>query len=244
MRKITVVFGLFLATICVQAQSFKLYEVVDYAQGDEIADGAELVHTCHVSGTLVAGDIAAILENTSNEGKTVVCERHIIRLVEGAETEFCWGACTGPETSIMEMPVDAMTQTNPIDFITHYSAPCIADSSIVRYVFYDKADRNDSISLVFKYVTPSDLRISDYGSSISLSVYPNPTVDYLYLEMNDLQPTQAAITIYDGLGRMVKTQMLTSNSTKIDVTNLEQGIYYLQIGNDNKTVGLRRVVKE
>ena len=247
MKKI-VVFIVFSVSVCAYTQSFKLYELVGIEAGDEIADESVLEQICREDkeGEVwsVVGEFYAILENTSNRGITVVCKREIIRLAEEAETYFCWSACNGSDVSIDEKLVAANTQTGPFDFSTHYTAPFRVDSSIIRYVFYDKNNMDDCISVVFKHITAPDLRIHTYMESISLTVYPNPATDYLTVEVNDLSLKQTSAVLYDAIGRKVKTQSLPSPSTTVDVTNLEQGIYYLQIVNDNQTLGFRKFVKE
>ena len=248
MKKI-VVSILFLASVCAYAQSFKLYEVVNFAEGDEILNGTFLPTTCKsevVDGILhVLGETYAVLENTSDMEKIVVCKREIIEMVdEAAETYFCWSTCNASNVWMDEKPVNANTKTGVIDFSTHYTAPPTVGSSIVRYTFYDKYNAEDSISVVYEYITPPDVRISTYNADFSLSAHPNPAVDYLTVEMNDLSLQQAVVTVYDAIGREVKTQLMSSNATKIDVTDLEQGIYYLRIVNNNNTIGVRKFVKQ
>ena len=247
MKKI-VFLVLFLAWVCVHAQSFSLYEVINYEEGDEIVNEAILSYTCvegEEDGNLHAkAETYVILENTSDEDKVVVCKREILQWVDDAETYFCWGTCNGSQVSIDERTVDANTKTGVVDFSTHYTAPLVEGTSIVRYVFYDKENPEDSISVVFEYITPYGLRTPIYVGAMALSVYPNPTVDYLTIEAGNLQLKQASIILYDAVGRKLKTQLLTSHSTKMDVNSLEQGIYYLQIINDNITIGFRKFIKE
>ena len=250
---------MFLVSVGVYAQSIKLYETEDYKKGREIADGDTLTDTCEdqrdSDGNLIAsGETAAILENTSDEDKMVVCEREIVRMAADAETYFCWGNCYGPENSVIEYPLEAKTETGPLGFTTHYTASSKVDTAIVRYLFYSKSyetDLNgdsivvygDSISLVYQYITPENLRCFCVYL-VPLSVFPNPAADYLIVEMEDLQLIQAEITLYDVVGRVVKTQSATSYSTKMDVNGLEQGTYFLHIASGNKTIGVRKFVKE
>ena len=248
MKKITLSI-LFLASVCAYAQSFKLYEVVNFQEGGEIANGATLTYVCEAEtrdGILCASkEVSIIFENTLNEDKLIFCEREIIQMVGNAYTDFCWGTCNPSSISIDEKVITANTKTEIFDgFIAHYGAPAVVGTSLVRYTFYDSAHLESAVSVVLEYITPPDLRIPAYNETVSLSAYPNPAVDYLTVETSDLPLKQASVTLYDAIGRRIKTHPVTSYSTKIDVENLEQGIYYLQFVNDNRTVNVRKFVKE
>ncbi len=56
----------------------------------------------------------------------------------------------------------------------------------------------------------------------SILIYPNPTRDVLMIEGVDSQ----TLRVYDLQGRLIKTE----NSTQVDVSNLAEGTYLLQIG--------------
>ena len=251
MKKVTLSILCFVS-VCVSAQSFKLYEVVGGEEKGEILNKTTLSDTCiaqEIEGVLCAfSERYVVFENTSDEEKVVVCQREIIHLVDNnnVSTSFCWGVCNDPDVSVSEKKVDAHTKTEVFGgFSAEYSAPStVAGTSIIRYTFIDKDNAMDSISFDFEYVTIPNLHTWESVGNISLSVYPNPTADCLTVEMSDLQLKPAFVVVYDAIGKMVKTQSLTSHSTKVDVSNLEQGIYYLQIGSDSKRIGVYKFVKE
>jgi hypothetical protein len=56
----------------------------------------------------------------------------------------------------------------------------------------------------------------------SILIYPNPTRDVLMIEGVDSQ----TLRVYDLQGRLIKKE----NSTQVDVSNLAEGTYLLQIG--------------
>lgn len=75
------------------------------------------------------------------------------------------------------------------------------------------------------YRLPTVVSVSKYDLS-SLSVYPNPAHDQLYL--NGLSNTHASVSIYDQLGKLI---LKTSYSTNrpIDVERLHNGVYHIVI---------------
>jgi len=61
----------------------------------------------------------------------------------------------------------------------------------------------------------------------SISVFPNPVQETL--TVNGVKK-DAVINVYSMSGALLKTVTAQENSTKVDVSSLQQGIYLLQIG--------------
>ena len=230
MKKVTV-FVLCWMMVCANAQSFKLYEVVNGAEADEIQNGTTLIDTCEEYASQIIGELGAVVENASSESKMVVCEREIIHLEEGAMTEFCWNSCWGMEVFIDSMRMEANAKTAVGEFATHYTAPAVAGSSIVRYVFYDRENRDDSVSVIFEYFAPEGTSVPAYTLSASLSVFPNPTREQLRIFNYELRES-TTVEIYNVMGqKILSIESLQSTETTTDVSTLASGMYFLKIGN-------------
>jgi len=65
-------------------------------------------------------------------------------------------------------------------------------------------------------------------TSDQVSVYPNPAVDEIYLDLGTIE-SAVDLTIFDGLGRQVFHQAMTPFQSNIDISNLEKGTYFLQV---------------
>ena len=67
--------------------------------------------------------------------------------------------------------------------------------------------------------------IADLRNESEISIYPNPTTDFVYIETLNLgiQP----LVFYNIEGKIALNQKITSEKTKIDVTHLPKGIYYI-----------------
>lgn len=63
------------------------------------------------------------------------------------------------------------------------------------------------------------------------NIYPNPTTGILYLD----KYIGKSITIYDNLGRIIKQFYNFKNKT-IDISEFDNGIYFIETENDNKTI--------
>ena len=76
----------------------------------------------------------------------------------------------------------------------------------------------------------------DDQNQLDISIYPNPTSDIVYIEGNY---TQLKVDVYDILGKQV---MKESISNSIDISQLEKGIYILQLS-DGVKLSTRKIIK-
>ena len=73
--------------------------------------------------------------------------------------------------------------------------------------------------------------------------YPNPAKDYLYIELSPDVKCQS-VEIYDLEGRLVETFFETSPETTINISNLETGVYIMNIKMENGKEYSEKIVKE
>ena len=62
-----------------------------------------------------------------------------------------------------------------------------------------------------------------------LEVYPNPAIDFIRLK--NIQDGNYLVNIYSITGSKIKSQMITSNETEINISNLSKGLYILKVNN-------------
>jgi len=67
----------------------------------------------------------------------------------------------------------------------------------------------------------------------SFAFYPNPTHDYVELSLAENTPAKISITGVDG--KMVKSQALSGQNSRIDLRQLQAGIYLLNLEQQGKT---------
>lgn len=65
------------------------------------------------------------------------------------------------------------------------------------------------------------------NTSANIQVFPNPTSDYLFIKGLEVNQTARVFSLD---GQLMTTSQTTDTETKIDVSNLQQGNYLLQIG--------------
>lgn len=77
-----------------------------------------------------------------------------------------------------------------------------------------------------------NLSVNDAVKYSEFSVYPNPCADYVVFDIDNPQDKIVDMKIYSIDGRLLKTQKETSN--KIDFSDLEPGIYFLNVKTTTK----------
>jgi len=75
------------------------------------------------------------------------------------------------------------------------------------------------------------LNIDPIEDDILIKVYPNPVTDYVTVT---IAQGNYSSTLYNQLGQKLITKDLSSGSQKIDMSNLAQGIYHLQVTQGTK----------
>jgi hypothetical protein len=74
-----------------------------------------------------------------------------------------------------------------------------------------------------------------------VKIYPNPVKDnYIYIETGET--TSDYIIIRDFTGKNVEKHITKSNITRINISNLSQGIYFISIFTGKKIINKKFVV--
>ena len=98
------------------------------------------------------------------------------------------------------------------------------------------ATANDSSGVIgMKAIT-----ISNQGNGINyidlsdkILIYPNPAIDELNIDINSIQTLPENISITDIRGKLVHKLLNVASHQKLDVTNLEKGMYFITISGKN-----------
>ncbi|MFD2541812.1 T9SS type A sorting domain-containing protein [Lacinutrix gracilariae] len=72
------------------------------------------------------------------------------------------------------------------------------------------------------------LSVEEFSLDTSVSVYPNPTKNILHLDVSN-HVTIKSIELYNVIGKQV---LKTNNTTSLDLSNLESGVYLLKVATD------------
>ena len=80
-------------------------------------------------------------------------------------------------------------------------------------------------------------------SKVTFSIYPNPSSSVLNFVVSDEFPTGSKVTFYNSLGQSVLATVLNEQA-QIDISNLVQGVYFVQINATNGFSATQKVVKK
>jgi hypothetical protein len=111
------------------------------------------------------------------------------------------------------------------------------------------ADHQQDIVLqeIYRYSTVLDsilVFIDPTRSSTKLTLFPNPAHSIVYVSSPDASTNQnGTLILYDLRGQMVLTKQIVNETTGIDVSGLNPGVYFVRFSNDRMTRVLK-LVKE
>jgi hypothetical protein len=87
-----------------------------------------------------------------------------------------------------------------------------------------------------KYYTLGATPTIDISAQIELTIAPNPFDDRTQIEILNSPFTTYQISIFDKLGRLVRTENIQHNRFEINRNGLSQGVYWLHITHGNIVV--------
>jgi uncharacterized delta-60 repeat protein len=85
------------------------------------------------------------------------------------------------------------------------------------------------------------LGTKDFDNKNAFKLYPNPTKDFITIELNFLK--NAKLNVFDISGHSVLSKELKSESTTVNISNLPVGVYMFQIINESGST-IRKVIKK
>lgn len=137
--------------------------------------------------------------------------------------------------------VDGAILTNTFSEFT-FSIPVTGNSLSLRIEAHMDSS-NEEIAFDYFRVqsNTSTLSVNTFSIDETVSIYPNPTSGIVIIESSSSM-TISQTSIYDILGKKLKNVTLESN--RLDLTNLEDGIYLLKVDLDNGSTITKRIVKQ
>lgn len=77
----------------------------------------------------------------------------------------------------------------------------------------------------------------------SLSVYPNPTSNFLNIEFLNI-PDKGVVELYNTIGELMFSEKLNNKNNTINTSQLNYGMYYIRVVENNKVIALQKIVKQ
>lgn len=79
--------------------------------------------------------------------------------------------------------------------------------------------------------------------TLSISVYPNPTTSIINLKIDDFNIENLQFYLFDVTGKQLQSQKITNTETSIEMKNLPQAVYLLNVQNKNTIIKNFRIIK-
>ena len=130
------------------------------------------------------------------------------------------------------------TPQNITQVITNADISALSQDAYVAIKYYSNGSPTrwtiDSFVITGDAITNS---INDTAFLANLVVYPNPSNGIINVKSNSNINT---ITIFNNLGQVV---LFNNTKTTIDITNLNNGIYFCKVSDEFGNVGVRKIIK-
>ncbi len=201
----------------------------------------------------VVGDSGSTLEahvyitNNSSSGIHVKVRKVEESIIPFSENYFCWGTCYSPVvfTSPDSILIDGGA-TNTTDFIGEYYPAGQVGISVIRYVFFDAQNPDDTVSVTVNYnATPVGINETDLQKTVFSNAYPNPattSTSIAYVLPQKL--TNAQIIVRDLLGNTLieKQLLIKEGKVTLNISDLPDGIYFYSLLMNNQIYKSRKLI--
>jgi hypothetical protein len=89
----------------------------------------------------------------------------------------------------------------------------------------------------------SSVGIKETALNISLSIFPNPTSDYLTLKVEDYNNEALSYSLLDEQGKLVLNEQITNQDTQVAMSTLARGAYFINVLQENKKIQTFKIIK-
>ena len=185
------------------------------------------------------------ITNNTNIIKQLIVKKRELSIIEGSQNFFSWHATFNP--TVMEDTAGYLMYPNTTisdEFKAIYRSNGNLGESVIQYVVYNKFDPNDSsfVNVHFNVVYSG---LADAKKEhIRLQLAPNPANTFTTLFFDKISNEKALISIVNLFGEEVANYSISGNQTqqKIDVQNLNDGVYFCRLSSNAKNISTIKLV--
>jgi hypothetical protein len=120
-----------------------------------------------------------------------------------------------------------------------------ASYSVGQVVYTTSTGTNGSLAQGVQqaYEISTTVGINETSINLELSVYPNPTTDYLTLKIDDVKLSTLNFQLIDLQGKIIENKKVTASNTTIKMEALPKAIYVLNVTKGNQLIKTFKVIK-
>jgi subtilisin-like proprotein convertase family protein len=100
-----------------------------------------------------------------------------------------------------------------------------------------------SASISICNVLPATLSISDFELN-DVTVFPNPSNGYLYINLNNQLDSKTKLILNDAQGRSILNKQMNGFNETLNLSNYQNGVYFLSIINGSKQTTKKIILNE
>jgi len=191
-----------------------------------------------------------LVSNSDVVSHTYKCRRIIYTVAADDSTQFCWGGLCYNWPSNLSSVSLTIAPGDTVDFAAFgfhaiFKSKLSTITRTVHYQFFDIADVTDSTGVTIRYNSTVGVdEVAKIGGTIS-NAFPNPanlsvSMKYDITEFSH----KGQIVFYDMLGKAVKEIALSDKkgTAKINVDDLNAGVYFYSFLVDGKAVSTKKLV--
>jgi len=162
-------------------------------------------------------------------------------------TPISWNSQTDGNDQLMRLSADYFKFTTNSDFSIAFNAntnqaKLILVKGTANSVSYAMCNANDvqDIEALNYTLTFDDASTGINEMSSNISVFPNPASDFVMVNFDN--SNKYDVSLIDITGKKIIRQESNNQNCKIDVRNINDGIYFLQIMQNNVVVKTQKIV--
>jgi len=177
------------------------------------------------------------VKNTSADAINVLCKKTELSLLDSTQTFICWANfCYVPSVFISYNAQTIGSGETYSGFKGIYAQMAYDNfyigESVVRWVFFDQENTNDSVSVTVRYQTfPVSIGGVKAGEGGILNIFPNPAAEKTGIYSSMSPASMGTILIQNMQGVAVRTQLFPpgTGNVIIDICNLCDGVYFCSL---------------
>ncbi len=186
-----------------------------------------------IAVTNSGSDNVTILINSNNgiyqtvsltTSNALICSGQSATLTATGATSYNWYSTSATTNTIVVSPV-----------------------ATVNYVAVGTSTNGCKIPVAITQSVSACLGINEVTTNFSnFILYPNPANDILNVELLNIPSAGSAteIKILNTLGTVLQTNKLQQLTTQINIKELSNGIYFLQLFDNSKLIGITKIIKQ
>ena len=120
----------------------------------------------------------------------------------------------------------------------HFDATLYGARFYVAFVYYSTTESAASWQVDYVKVT-GKVTEGVNENSTSVSLYPNPARE----QVSFMLESDAQVSVYDMTGRMVRTMNMAAGQAQLNVSDLENGVYFVNVRYTNGATAISKFVK-